>query len=69
MNDTFGRPIDLGDEVATIPNDSVPVKGIVIQIGKSGVKISYQYNNSSGEKTRWVTSDRAIKTGLTDGLG
>lgn len=57
MNDCFGRPVKVGDEIATFSNFHGPQKGKVIQIGKSGFKIQISTWNF-----RWVEARRAIRT-------
>lgn len=67
--DAFGKPIDLGDEVATITYAYREIKrGIIVQLGKNQVKIDSNWKQIKSQypDTYWIKCCNAIRTRTKD---
>lgn len=68
--DAFGKPIDLGDEVATITYAYRELKrGIIVQLGKNQVKIDSNWKrfiHTDLPDTYWIKCSNAIRTRTRD---
>lgn len=68
MNDAFGRPVEIGDEIATISDQGRNVlRGTVIRIGKGNFIIEITEElYATNRKTKAVPFFRSIKTGVKE---
>lgn len=68
--DAFNRPIDLGDEVATITYTYREIKrGVIVQLGKNQVKIESNWRvhqHATLPGTYWIKCSNAIRTRTKD---